>query len=455
MTIGPTQILDIGRKALFAHQYALAVTAHNVANVNTPGYSRQRVIFTPTILLHLPPGPVGTGVFVSRIERVRYELADAQVRDQLSQVGEWQKQDELLKQIESILNEPSATGLATMITDFFNAWMDVSNNPEESGPRTVLVESAQILSSTFHRLRNQLYTMVTNLNEEVAHKVEDINLKATQIAELNKQIVSNEAGGQSANDLRDARDRLVDELSQLADIQTVEAEDGSLTVYINYKVIVDRGNVVELQTEMVERHGMKMLDIMYQDERLFPESGELHGILKIRDNEVPEYIDGLDELAKTIIEEVNNLHRSGYGLDGSTGKDFFQGEDAFDISVHSEIIANIYSIAASASGAPGDGANALLIADLAQALSMEGNFTFSDFYRSLVAKIGARSWTARTMLENEQTLLTQIENYRDSISGVSLEEEFTNMINYQHAFEAASKVIQTADSIFATLVEMI
>ena len=456
--IGPSQILDIGRRSLFAHQYALAVTSHNVANVNTPGYSRQRVIFEPTLPLRVPQGFLGTGVDIARIERIRDHFIDLQVQDQISQVEEWERGDNLLKQIESLINEPSEFGLSEAITDFFNAWQDVANDPEESGPRTVLVGKATILSNTFHRQKNHLQSIVEELNTEIDGLVTQINSCSKQIAKLNERIVALESIGHPANDLRDKRDKLVNEIAKFVDVQTSENEDGSLAVYVNYKIIVDRITTIELTTKYDSRHGMKFKDIFYQDERLIPASGQIKGIFMVRDSEIPEYLDDLDKLARNVINEINTLHRSGSGLNGSSGNDFFKGNSAGTIGVREEIANDVALIAASGSGSPGDGTNALQIAELADKLTMsEGSrdFTFSDFYSSLVSKIGSSSEFSAEMMESEKLLLTQLENYQQSISGVSLDEEMVNMINYQHAFEAAARIIQTADEIFGTIINMV
>ncbi len=456
--IGPSQLLNIGRKALFAHQYAISVTSHNVANVNTPGYSRQRAIFESTSPLRVPEGFLGTGVDVSRIERIRDHLIDLQVRDQISQVGEWEKGDAILKQIESLINEPSDSGLSNAITDFFNAWQDVANDPEESGPRTVLVEKATILSNTFHRQKDHLQSLVGELNNEVDGIVTQINSYSGQIAKLNEKIVALECTGQPVNDLRDKRDALVNEIAKFVDVQTSENGDGSLTVYANYKVVVDRITTIELTTEYSSRHGMKFNDISYQGKQFVPASGQLKGTFMVRDGEIPEYLDDLDNLAASIVNEINTLHSSGYALDGSSGRSFFQGNSSGNISVRGEITNDVSLVAASDSGSSGDGFLALQIAELADKLTMSAGsneFTFSDFYGSLVSKVGSSSEFSAEMMESENLLFTQLENYQQSISGVSLDEEMVNMIDYQHAFEAAAKVIQTADEIFGTIISMI
>ncbi len=456
--IGPSQILDIGRRSLFAHQYALSVTSHNIANVNTSGYSRQRVIFETAFPLRIPQGFLGTGVDIGRIERIREHLIDLQVRDQISQAEEWEKGDNILKQIESLINEPSDFGLSHAIADFFNAWHDVANDPEESGPRSALVQKANMLSNTFHRQKTHLQNLVEELNTEVDGITAQINSCSTQIAKLNGRIVALESAGHPANDLRDERDSLVNLIAEFADVQTSENTDGSLTVYLNYKVIVDRITTIELTTKYDARHGMKFKDIFYQNELLTPESGQIKGIFTIRDSEIPDYLHDLDSLAANIIKEINSLHRSGYSLDGSSYRDFFKGNSAGNISVRDEIANNVSLIAASSSGSPGDGALALQIAELADKLTMttgSHNFTFSDFYGSLVSNIGSTSLFSNEMMESEKLLLTQLENYQQSISGVSLDEEMVNMMNYQHAFEAAARVIQTADELFGTIINMV
>lgn len=454
--IGLSDILNSGKSGLFASQYGLSVIANNIANVNTPGYSRQSLVLETDTPMNVVPGPLGTGVRVDEIQRASDQIIEAQLRNQLSLVGQWDKSNTLLQGIESVLNEPSTTGLSQALSDFFNAWSDVSNNPDSTSPRMELVQKAQALAGDFQGLKTQLQTSISSVNDEVSADVNTINTKAGQIAQLNSQIVQAETNGQKANDLRDKRDTLVEDLSKLANIQTVESNDGSLAVYINYKVIVNGTNTVALSTQTVNRGGSQMTDILYNGDTLIPQSGELQGALNIRNEKIPEYMSKLDTLADSIITGVNNLHRNGYGLDGSTGNDFFSGTNASSISVNTVITSNLSEIAASTKGPSGDGSNALQISNLANSFTMDnGKSTFTDFYGNTISDIGSASATSSTTLDNENTLLAQLQRQKSSISAVSLDEEYTNMINYQQSYQAAAKVITMANSLYATMMGMV
>ncbi len=443
--------LEIGKRALSTHQLWLNTIGHNIANVNTPGYTRQRVAITTTDPFDNPVGPVGSGVQAININHIRDLFLNQQYRQDNKQLGRWNAMNKALGQIESLIAEPSDDSLSGLLNEFWDSWSDLANNPENSGSRNALKENTNLLTAAFHRIYNQLSTLKENVDDEIAMSIEDVNTRADQIASLNAQISRTESGGENANDLRDKRDLLIDELSQYVDVNTIEMENGQTTVFIGSLAIVDGTSSYRLGTYKAGAGATAVNEIVWEGTKRSIKvlNGQLKGAVDLRDSVIPEYSQALDDMAEALVTNVNALHQTGYNLDGTTtGINFFNPThvSAADISLSGDIANDVNNIAASLSGEVGDNRNALAISDLRNSLLMSrGTTTISDFYQSLVGKIGMDTGKSQNLKEDYELLVTQTENSRQSVQGVSLDEEMAQMIKYQHAFDAAARVITTMD----------
>jgi len=450
--------LELGKRALTTHQLWLNTIGHNIANVNTPGYSRQRVITATSDPYEHAVGPVGTGIKAVNISHIRDLFLNQQYRQENELLGRWNTMDKTLTQIEAIFAEPSDDSLGGMINDFWDSWSDLANNPENSGRRNSLKEKTNVLTTGFHRIYSQLVDLKNNVDDEVALTIKNVNSLADEIALLNLQISRFELGDKNANDLRDKRDLLVDELSEYVNVNVIEKDNGLATVYIGSLAIVEGTSSFNLDTyksgagtattnQIVWKGTTKSIKIL---------DGKIKGALELRDNIIPEYLQALDDMAEALVTNVNALHQTGYGLNGTTtGLDFFNSTriSAADISLSGEIDNNINNIAASQSGEVGDNTNALAISDLRSSLMLSRNTsTISEFYQSLIGKIGVDTSKARNLKENYELLVGQLENSRQSVQGVSLDEEMAQMIKYQHAFDAAARIITTMDQALETVI---
>jgi flagellar hook-associated protein 1 FlgK len=272
------------------------------------------------------------------------------------------------------------------------------------------------------------------------------------------QIARVELGTDRANDLRDKRDLIIDELSGLAMINVVEEESGSATVFIGAMALVDRDNVYKLAIHKTGAEKTALNQIVWAgtDKSAKVYGGEIEGLREMRDKAVPRYMDALDEMVASLVNNINRVHRAGYGLDGSTGLDFFDSNrlSAADIQLSEDIGGSPDRIAAASEpNAEGNNINALALADLRSALLMdEGTVTISGFYQSLIGKIGADSGMAQHSRENMELLLAQVDNARQSVQGVSLDEEMAQMVKFQHAYDAAARVITTMDEALETVI---
>ena len=449
--------LETGRRALDAHRRALEVTAHNIANATTEGYSRQQVKFAPTSPYTLPGVnqasgalQLGTGVKIEEIRRMRDHFLDGQVRQESTSLGLWEKTRDLLGQVEVIFNEPSESGLRSVLERFWSSWQDLGNSPESSAVRATVVERGQAVADTFRHLWSQLSDLQASLDREIIAHASVINSLGSEIASLNLQIAGVSGSGQQANDLMDRRDRLLDELSRLTEINVIQGPSDTISVFIAGGNLVS-GNVSNSLETRLEPDG---LAIYWKDTgvRFSPRKGEVSAVLKVRDTTIPGFKDYLDQMATALRDRVNELHREGFGLDGSTGLDFFEPTaSAYSMALSSDIRGDYNKLAASLSGGVGDGSNALRVAQISQEALLDGT-TPGDFYRSLVAELGVKSQEANRMSKNLRVLVDHLNDGRDSIQGVSLDEEMTDLLRYQHAYSAAARLITVVDEMIATIV---
>jgi len=450
--------LHIAKSALTVQQYGLQITSHNIANADTEGYTRQRVMTETPMPLETPYGMLGTGVQVAEIERMREKFLDEQVRIASGDLGRWAQMERTLSEVEGVFAEPSEGGLNSLLREFWDSWRALADNPESYAARQIVLGKAETLVDAFHRLNRQLRDVQYNMNSLVDSKVEEINRIAGRIAELNVQILYIESRGSPANDDRDRRDLLLDELSKLVDVQVVEGSDGMVNVFLDGRPLVEGKEVSELATLPVAEEGHLTEKVVWkQDSREVQISGgELGGILEVRDEKINAYLDMLDRLARTLVEEVNSIHRDGYTLNGATDVDFFKSdvEGAADIELSDAVKDTPSNIAASGDGHPGDGSNALAIADLEYEQAI-GHFTLDDYYRSLISQVGQDLQEAQFMRDNYELLLKRFENERESVIGVSLDEEMIQLIQYQHAYAAAARLTSVVDQIIQTTLDMV
>ncbi|MDI6716288.1 MAG: flagellar hook-associated protein FlgK [Actinomycetota bacterium] len=457
--------IEIARRALETSQYGMNVTAHNVANANTPGYTRQRAVLEATESFPAPywnrplvQGQLGTGVRVKVIERVRDSYFDGQIRKENQALGGWQVKENALKQLETIFNEPSEAGLQNAMGEFWNAWQQLSRNPESISIRSSVLEMGRMLVNSFNQLSDKLSRLQENLNDQVAAKVNEINSIAEKIASINHDVLRIRVYGTEPNDLLDQRDQLIDQLSKIVDVKITELDSGVMLVYINGRQLVSEQSANQLQAVANPlNNGFYDVKWALDGESLVMYDGELKALVDSRDVIVPKYRGNLDLLASTLIAEVNNLHSRGYGLDGTTGWNFFTGTSAKDIALSSDVDDPKHIAAASSwppGGAPGDNTNALAIGALKNAaVSVGGSLTtMDDYYRSIVANLGIDSQEASRMVENGKLYYDLIENHRQSVSGVSLDEEATNMIKFQRAYQAAARLISVFDEMLDVLI---
>lgn len=485
--------LEMAKRALSAQQAAMYTTSHNISNANTEGYTRQRVNFQAIngLTSSREPGGlidrVGNGVEPGSIERIREQFLDVQYRKENAKTQYYSQRAEAANQMEAILNEPSEEGLSHIFDQFWNSLQDLSVNPEDSGARSVVAQRAQAVADTFNYISNSLESVRDDLKNEMDVKETEFNSLLNQINQLNRQIGEVEPHGHVPNDLYDERDRLLDQLSSIADISVsyekssgmpspiamgkatvklksegsdvtlVDGSDDNYTVN-QLEVLTDANNNVTGFTFTHSETG----DVTSISAENFKATGQLKGLMEMNGYETAtgtvgvytDMLENLDAMAEAFIIEFNRIHENGVDLEGNKGETFFNGNSASTISVSDEILNNKDKIAASLGGASGDGENAVdLAGSYTNHIGSLGNKTsVKSYFEGIIGELGVVAQEAYRMEVNSGTLRQQVSNNRDSVSRVSLDEEMTNLIKFQHAYNAAARSMTTVDEMLDRII---
>ena len=454
---GLQSTLEIARRALRAQQLTIGVLGNNIANVETRGFSRRRVELSPGMDVMTGDGFLGTGVDVMGVTRVRDRALDGLYREHTNASGRWGAMQETLARVESAFPANDDGGLGKSLTEFYGSWNDLANQPESRAARIAVREKGRALVDTFHRLDKHMDALLGDVNDAIGEKADRINDIAGRVAQINDIVVMADSRGQEASSLLDERDLLLDELSEITDAQVDERPNGSVAVTLGSEILVQGGTArhIEFVADPSLNGGQHVL--RWTDTRREPaiSGGRLAGLLEARDTRVQSYRKTLDELAAALVTETNRLHTAGTGLDGSTGNAFFgaDGVTGRDISLDAGIEQEVSRIAASSGGDRGDGRQALALAQLATARLLHGGTeTLSGAYRTLVGQIGFEAGQATSFHDAQESILATIDSQRAEISGVSLDEEMTNMMSAQHAYQAMVKVTSTIDDMLNTLI---
>jgi flagellar hook-associated protein 1 FlgK len=458
--------LEIAYSALRAQRQVMETAGHNIANVSTPGFTRQRVDLAAGRPFPIPSTnsttgcfQLGSGVEAVRVTRIADLFVDSQLRTQSGKLAEKQDWQRSISQVEAVFQEPGEQGLGAVMAQFWNSWEQLTLNPESLVSRRSLVYQAQDLAETFNRMAGQLDAIQGNLDAEVVESASVINRLAQSIAELNQQISRAVSQDFTPNDLYDSRDRLVSELQEMVDLRLQNESDGQVSVYIGNRVLV-QGSIANGVEAVVEpATGFNALRWAADGADVQVSSGKLAALHEMRDGYIPALEADMDDLASTMITSVNAFHAAGFDLNGdpvagTAFENFFDGTSMATIAVSSSLVSDPAGIAAALSPNPGDAENARRIAGLATAKTMGGTYTFEDYYRSVVARTGIDVRAADNDVENAAILTEQITAWRESISGVSLDEEMVRLQEAQRAFEAAARVMNAMDDALEIIINL-
>jgi len=516
--------LEIAKRGMFTQQSALHTTGNNIANANTPGYTRQRVNFQatesyPSLGLNRPtiPGQIGTGVEAGSVQRIRESYLDGQYRSENNKLGYWESRANALEKMEEIMNEPSDTGLSKTIDQFWKALQDLALDPTNSGARAVVKERGIAVAETFNYLSTSLTSVQDDLKGELDVSVKEINSIANQLNNINKQIASIEPNGYLPNNLYDERDALLDKLSSLANIKvsyqksggnSLEIAEGSVTVEIvdsngkSLGTLVDgsQKKTNELAVNYNKTNGLvESVNIGSKElpVKEFNSLGKISSLIDsygytyesngkmVEEGLYPEMLGMLDTMAYSFAEEFNKVHRSGWslndfdsnneplehteinfysfgrkadGTDALLTRDNIKGAASL-ITISKAIEESTDNIAAAYpdNGQPvqiGDGKNAIKLAEVKnQTFSIGGkSTTLQNYYEGLIGGMAVNAQEAERLTSNSSVLRDSVDQRRQSVSAVSLDEEMTNMIQFQHAYNAAARMITLQDELLDTII---
>jgi flagellar hook-associated protein 1 FlgK len=453
---GLFQGLELGKRALLTHQLSLQTIGHNITNVNTPGYSRQRVNISSTLPEVNALGSIGTGVQADDIRQIRDLFLGQQYREAQKSLGQWTYKNRTLSQIQSLVNEPQDNALGDMLNKFWDSWSQLSTNADSTSSRANVLAQAKTLVNGFHQLSEKLSNLRQSIDADITNFTSEVNRITAEVASLNQQISSTELGGSPANDLRDQRDLLVDDLSKLIDVRTIEKPNGATMVSMGGMVLVDGSDDFPIGVNTINDKGTLTHEVVWKGTtvELRNLNGQLYGLLESRDKVIPDYLAQLDKMSQALVGQVNTLHESGHASDGSAGMSFFDPSYTTASTIRiNDMINNDSSLIVASQGTASDNLIALGISGLRDKPVIDNNsVSLNDYYNSLVGKLGIETSESESFTKNFELLAQQVDNSRQSVQGVSLDEEMTNMIKFQHAYDAAARVITTMDQALDTVV---
>lgn len=507
--------LEIARRGLTSHQAAISTTGHNLVNAGTEGYSRQRVnlaaaraVEVPAMNRSVTPGQLGTGVGFDSIKRLREGFLDSQFRHEAQSLGSWNIQKDTLEKIEILFNEQTENGLSTVIDQFWNSWQVLSAKQDDLTARHVLKENTIAMLDAFKHVDTKLSELHADLNDNIAIKMAEANTYIEQIAQLNIEINRIENVGNNANDLRDKRDLLADKLANLVQVQVTEQPNGMYLVTLPAGAELVNGGAVALFGDGVDVNqvtGGELRGLIDSRDEIVPEyQAHLNTMLKgLVFGEVtvtiPEGsvlpVDLVDEDGTVIlpagtvatedipytVNGINGLHSLGWTLRTTTDAGnnevplgnipFFVPNDADNFSIQDlvlnpDIAADVGKIAASLRLDPVDGSVLKGNGDLALLMGQlrhnsfsfvpeqgaAGEGSFEDYLRSVIGALGVQTKYAQAQVEKQEISINAIDNRRQSVSGVSLDEEMSNLIQFQHAYNASARMMTTVDQVLDRII---
>jgi flagellar hook-associated protein 1 FlgK len=458
--------INTALSGIIAQRKALEVIGHNIANANTEGYTRQRVQLQSTgtagygVWSNGGPGS-GTGVSVESVTRMREELLDQNARRAMSGDSNASKSAEILTKLEQLMPEPSDTGIAAKLAEFWNAWDDAAALPGDIPTRHALLQNADVLATTFRQISTSMTDYRTSLQADLAVTVANVNADSARVAELNKQITAAVASGVDAGDLQDQRDLIIDRIVAATGATTRPAEFGAVDVFLGGSTLVRNGHAESLKVVTganldppLDTMGLTKSELRWSldDYPVAGLSGTAAATLAGINESVPATLRELDGVAASVVSSVNALHTTGHGLDAvnDVNLDFFDptGVTAATMRLSTDVAGQPGRIAlAAGTGGALDGSLAQQIAALT-----ESSTGPDALHRTLVGRLSIDVSTAAGRATVQTKIADQAKTARQNVIGVSLDEEMTNMVAAQHAFEAASRVLTTIDEMLDTLI---
>ena len=479
---------SVSYSGMSSAQRSLGVTSSNLSNTNTEGYTRKRTIGEEWNAAD--GSSTGIGTNIQSILRIRSQFLDLQYREQNTQTGYTQGKSALLSSVQEIVNEFNASdgttdnGLQQTITEFVNSWTELAKDPSSASAKSSVLETANSMIGTFNEIDTQLAILHESMVNNVRDGVTDVNTLAGKIADLNQEIMDKEVRNVEASDLRDARDLLIDQVSALANITAAEQDNGMVNVYINGVSLVNGNKAREMEAvglgtalspikvqwkdmgtdvsltggtlkSYVEESDMTGVDTDFTaDNTTVPATTPYNWSTTKNASALATLRNGLSDLLVTLARGVNSIY-------SATGQNFFTTVSGTDMTLGNVQVNSIYQadytqIKANSDGTAGNNNLAKQIGALKNDSTLfkcDGiSMNLDTYYSSVISWMGTAGDTATANYKTQSGLLTQIQNQRSDLSAVSMDEEMSTMLTYQHAYSASARVMNVVDTLVAGLI---
>ncbi len=466
MGLGIMGTMEMARNAMRVARSGAEVSGNNLANAANPAYARQRIKLNSSVTIPTEKGPQGSGAEVARLEQIRDKVLDKSIISEKSISQYFDAKQVYLRRAEANLGQTvdtrsidsggGASGIAEGMTELFNSFQSLSVSPTSTAERQIVVFNAQKIADKFNTIDRRLGDLRTGINAEVEDLITSVNSKLKSVAKIAINLGNIEIVEGSANEVRDSLQSRLEELAEYVNISTATNTDGELNVFVDgFQMITDNimTNSVGLHTDT---NGMHTMAEQVAGNVINLKSGYLKGLIDARDTSIVDLKTKVNTLAVQLITEVNTLHRSGYDLDGNTGQDLFTGTGAADVGVNANIISDPKQLQGSSSAS--ESSNNDVIRSIA-ALSITtlaglNGMTFSEHYGNTISRFGQEISLTTSQLDDQQTVQKMLEKQRESIMGVSVDEEVANLLVYQRAFQASAKLLTTMDGLMRDVLNL-
>jgi flagellar hook-associated protein 1 FlgK len=471
--------LEIGKRALLAQRLGLDVTSNNIANVNTTGYSRRTANTAETDPQYTNAGFVGTGALVDKLRSFREEFFDREIRSNLSRQKAYENDEKIIHKIESIIAEPSDTGINEIVSEFYNSFESLAIEPENTAQREYVISVGETLVQRFNRTGEQFESMRSDILVDINNDVVTANRLISEIAELNQKVSDQYSqDGSGSQTMIDEREVRLENLSEIASVAVTSGDFGMVNVFVGGINVVTNNvttnlKAIETITGLYGERSVSLVTVDNDDNTLNtvnPEAGILSSNIKHFNETLDPYDTSenfslyarLNRYAEAIVKNTNEVFNQGYGVNDFTepppGRNFFEPgiepATALNISISRDIADPLDLPLSDAPGEIGNAEIAMRVARISTDTSFLDAMTPTEYYSGLLGRIGQISNESVNGAKTTRLVSEQLSNQRESVIGVNLDEEAINLIKYQKAFEAASRVVNTTNEILATIINL-
>jgi len=466
MGLGIIGTMEMARNAMRTARAGAEVSGNNLANAANPAYARQRVKLNSSVTIPTDKGPQGSGAEVARLEQMRDKVLDKTIISEKSITEYLSAKQSFLRRAEASLGQTidnqsidpnsSGYGVAEGMNELFNSFQALSAAPTSTAERQTVIFNAQKISDKFNSIDRRLGDLRTSINAEVEDHVSAVNSRLQEVAIIAVNLGNIEMVDGSANEVRDALQSNMEDLAEFANISTTTNKDGELSLFIDGVQMISDNVLIEAAKLHTDSNGMHFMAAQSSGNIINLKSGHLKGLIDARDSSIADLQTNVNTLATQLITEVNALHRGGYDLDGNTGQDLFTGTGASDMGANANIVSDPRQLQGSSSAT--ESGNNDVLRDIAalSTTTLTGltGMTFNEYYGNTVSRFGQDISLTTAQLEDQRTVQKMMEKQRESVMGVSVDEEIANLVVYQRAFQASAKLLTTMDGLMRDVLNL-